>query len=102
MRIAVEAPRGAVADHPDAALDALLAIAKAEGVEPSEWLAKALSAKGVVTLAVPVVKEPRYAVIDDRLEEIMDLYERAIQGALDEIRELLDGVEGDKSAYATP
>ena len=90
MRIKVQAPLGAVADHPEAALEALADIAKADGADRDEWLEKAIKAGGASHRHVHVSREPLHRVVKDAVGEAAHLHKRVMVSMHQAIIERLD------------
>lgn len=74
----MQAPPGAVAGHPEEALEALADIAKADGADRDAWLEKAIRAGGASHRHVEVTREPRYQVVKDAVGEAADLHSRVM------------------------
>lgn len=101
MRLTVDAPPGAVADHPDKALDALADIAEADGACRDEWLEKALRSGGASHRHVHVTREPTYRVVKDAVGEAATLHKRAMVSMKQAIRARLERAarEADTQRY---
>lgn len=89
--LAIEADPGLVASSPEAAFDALVAMAEADGADPEEWLGKALAHAGATRASVVVRGDPRFQVIEDATHRADHVFRVAMKGALREIVALLEG-----------
>jgi hypothetical protein len=89
--LAIEADAGTVAALPGEALDALVALAEADGADPDEWLAKALAHAGATRGSLAVRGDPRYRIIEDATGQAGRVFDVAIGHALEEIVALLEG-----------
>ncbi len=87
--LAIEAEAGVVAAAPEAALDALVALAEADGADPDEWLGKALAHAGASRASVVVRGDPRYRVIEDATERADHVFRTVFSAAAREIVALL-------------
>lgn len=89
--LAIEADPGVVAASPGESLDALVALAEADGADPDEWLGKALAHAGASRASVVVRGDPRFQVIEDATHRADHVFHAAMTGALAEIVALLEG-----------
>lgn len=99
-RLKIEAPSGFVANEPEAALSALVAVAESEGVDPGEWLEKALRDRGATRIGVPVSREPRFRVVEGVEVEALKRYRRCMATMQQAISDRLEqaGKEAKKRA----
>lgn len=80
-----------VASSPEEALDALVALAEADGADREEWLGKALAHAGASRASVVVRGDPRFQVIEDATVRAEQVFDAALKGALREIVALFGG-----------
>lgn len=93
--LAIEADPGVLAECPEAALDALVLLAEADGADPEEWLAKALAHAGASRASLVVRGDPRYRVIEDATVRAAEVFETSMGHAAREIVALLRGRAAD-------
>jgi len=101
MKLALEAPSGLVSQRPDLLIEALVSIAKSEGVGRCEFLDTLAKATGATRKHQHAEGQSPYRVVGEASEHASFIYESAMTMALAEIMEMLtDHIDSvDASEY---
>jgi len=91
MKLIVEAKPGLVRERPDLVVDALLAVATAEGATASEFREALAKAAGATRVHQHASERSKYQVVDACAAEAKRLYETAMTIATNEIVDVLIG-----------
>ena len=79
LRIEITGESGEIAGSPAEVLRRLVAIAKADGADPSLWVEEALAKAGATGRRVEVLREPRLEVVREFRDHATRVYERAMR-----------------------